>query len=155
MAFLCSSFVYLSAAINSVSDRSQSAGVWSNCLSFRKFVNGSLLATYYSALCVYIVFVASSIKQVSYVDCEQRGTWVCTPGFRLRICLKFILCSIRYREIEEPICIWIAADRIYFYSTLVMLITFQDIDDVMVCDGLNFLQNGESWRKPRTIIREL
>lgn len=30
----------------------------------RKFVDGALLATYYSALCVYVVFVASSIKQV-------------------------------------------------------------------------------------------
>ncbi|KDR19825.1 proton-coupled amino acid transporter-like protein CG1139 [Zootermopsis nevadensis] len=36
----------------------------------RKFVNGALLATYYSALCVYVVFVASSIKQVGdyYMD---------------------------------------------------------------------------------------
>lgn len=36
----------------------------------RKFVDGALLATYYSALCVYVVFVASSIKQVGdyYMD---------------------------------------------------------------------------------------
>ncbi|GFG35003.1 hypothetical protein Cfor_01107 [Coptotermes formosanus] len=36
----------------------------------RKFVNGSLVATVYSSLCVYVVFVASSIKQVGdyYMD---------------------------------------------------------------------------------------
>ncbi|XP_063236029.1 proton-coupled amino acid transporter-like protein pathetic [Bacillus rossius redtenbacheri] len=30
----------------------------------RKFVNIALIATYYSALCVYIVFIATSVKQV-------------------------------------------------------------------------------------------
>lgn len=40
----------------------------------RKFVNGALLATYYSALCVYIVFVARSIQQVAdfYMEVGDR-----------------------------------------------------------------------------------
>ncbi|XP_069692152.1 proton-coupled amino acid transporter-like protein CG1139 isoform X2 [Periplaneta americana] len=39
----------------------------------RKFVNGALLATYYSALCVYIVFVARSIQQVADHYMEEEG----------------------------------------------------------------------------------
>lgn len=37
----------------------------------RKFVNGALVATVYSALCVYVVFVASSIKEVVDSQMEE------------------------------------------------------------------------------------
>lgn len=38
----------------------------------RKFVNGALVATMYSALCVYVVFVASSFKQVGDYYMENK-----------------------------------------------------------------------------------
>lgn len=41
----------------------------------RKFVNGALVATMYSALCVYVVFVATSLKQVSYIGFYDNQTF--------------------------------------------------------------------------------
>jgi len=58
------SFVLLSAKHSSIL---KCYHVYTFSFFCRKFVNFALVATMYSALCVYVVFVASSIKQVSYV----------------------------------------------------------------------------------------
>jgi hypothetical protein len=63
--YVCFMLVLSSSELTSGRNSCHTADFYLNCFFLRKFVDLALLATYYSALCVYVVFVASSIKQVS------------------------------------------------------------------------------------------
>jgi len=105
----------------------------------RIFVNGALVATMYSALCVYVVFVASSIKKVG--DYYMDNTDVLDIRVYIPMLLVVLIPISLIRNLKYLVPFSALANIFILVSFVITL--YYIFSDSLEVDGLDFMANVE------------